>query len=41
MNYFEIGLLVWAIFTTLASIYELFIYWNEEWKEWWIEEYGE
>lgn len=25
MNYFEIGLLVWAIFTTLASIYELFI----------------
>lgn len=25
MNYFEIGLLVWAIFTTLASVYELFI----------------
>lgn len=25
MNHFEIGLLVWAIFTTLASIYELFI----------------
>ena len=25
MNYFEIGLLVWAIFTTLASIYESFI----------------
>ena len=23
MNYFEIGLLVWAIFTTLASVYEL------------------
>lgn len=25
MNYFEIGLLVWAIFATLASVYELFI----------------
>lgn len=25
MNYFEIGLLVWAIFTTLVSVYELFI----------------
>lgn len=25
MNHFEIGLLVWAIFTTLASVYELFI----------------
>ncbi len=25
MNYFEIELLVWAIFTTLASVYELFI----------------
>lgn len=25
MNNFEIGLLVWAIFTTLASVYELFI----------------
>lgn len=25
MNHFEIGLLMWAIFTTLASIYELFI----------------
>jgi hypothetical protein len=25
MNHFEIGLFVWAIFTTLASIYELFI----------------
>ena len=25
MSHFEIGLLVWAIFTTLASIYELFI----------------
>lgn len=25
MNYFEIGLLVWAIFTTLASVYKLFI----------------
>lgn len=25
MNYFEIGLLVWVIFTTLVSVYELFI----------------
>ena len=25
MSHFEIGLLVWAIFTTLASVYELFI----------------
>ena len=25
MNSFEIGLLVWAIFTTLASVYEMFI----------------
>lgn len=25
MNFFEIGLLVWAIFTTFASVYELFI----------------
>ena len=25
MNNFKIGLLVWAIFTTLASVYELFI----------------
>lgn len=25
MNHFEIGLLVWAIFTTLVSIYESFI----------------
>lgn len=25
MNYFEIGLLVWAIFTTLVSVYESFI----------------
>ena len=25
MNHFEIGLLVWAIFTTLASVYESFI----------------